>query len=62
VRGIVMDAFGRATALLSQHRITLETCARELLARETLDEAALAALTAGLQPASDPAAPATPPG
>jgi cell division protease FtsH len=48
--------------LLSQHRITLETCARELLARETLDEAALAALTAGLRQASAPAAPAAQPG
>ena len=49
VRGIVMDAFGRATALLQQHRDLLERCARELLAHETLDEAALARLTAPLR-------------
>ncbi|HEX4854033.1 ATP-dependent zinc metalloprotease FtsH, partial [Arenimonas sp.] len=41
VRGIVMDAFARATALLQQRRESLERGARELLAKETLDEAAL---------------------
>jgi cell division protease FtsH len=54
VRGIVMGAFERTTAILSEHRDLLERCARELLARETLDEHALAALTAGLR--TDPAA------
>jgi cell division protease FtsH len=44
VRGIVMDAFERATALLQRRRDALDRGARELLARETLDEAALKAL------------------
>jgi cell division protease FtsH len=52
VRGIVMDAFGRTTALLQQHRALLDLGARELLARETLDEAALRTLTAGLRGAA----------
>ena len=51
IRTIVMDAFARATAILTEHRSLLERCARELLARETLDEAALKSLTASLQPA-----------
>ena len=62
VRRIVMDAFHQTTALLSQHRDTLEACARELLSRETLDETALSALSAGVQKTSDPAAPAAQPG
>jgi cell division protease FtsH len=49
VRGIVMDAFARATELLRRHRAVLERCARELLARETLDEASLARLTQGVR-------------
>ena len=49
VRAIVMSAFDRATAILAEHREVLERCARELLARETLDEAALATLTAGVR-------------
>jgi cell division protease FtsH len=49
VRAIVMDAFERTTALLQQHRALLDRGARELLARETLDEAALRTLTAGLR-------------
>jgi cell division protease FtsH len=52
VRGIVMKCFERATALLQQHRELLERCARELLARETLDEAALRALTGELRSAA----------
>ncbi|MFO1293301.1 MAG: ATP-dependent zinc metalloprotease FtsH [Rubrivivax sp.] len=52
VRGIVMDAFDGATRLLAQHREVLDRAARELLARETLDEAALASLTAGVRPAA----------
>lgn len=51
VRTIVMDAFTRTTALLQQHRDRLEAGARELLAKETLDEAALKALTVGMQTA-----------
>jgi cell division protease FtsH len=49
VRGIVMGAFARTTEILSGHRELLERCARELLVKETLDEAALAALTAELR-------------
>jgi len=44
VRGIVMDAFARTTTLLQQRREALDRGARELLAHETLDEAALKAL------------------
>ena len=49
VRAIVMGAFERASALLERHRALLERCARELLARETLDEPALRALTGELR-------------
>jgi cell division protease FtsH len=49
VRRIVMQAFGRATAVLEQHRDLLDAGARELLRLETLDEAALQALTAPLR-------------
>jgi cell division protease FtsH len=44
VRGIVMDAFARATEILERRREVLERAARELLVKETLDEAALKAL------------------
>jgi cell division protease FtsH len=47
VRTIVMQAFDRATAILAGNRAVLERCARELLARETLDEPALRELTGG---------------
>ena len=50
VRSIVADAFARTSALLVQHRGLLDRCSRELLERETLDEAALAALTRELRP------------
>ncbi len=50
VRGIVMDAFNAATRILVQHRALLERTARELLVKETLDEAELQALTAGVRP------------
>jgi cell division protease FtsH len=50
LRSIVMSAFEQATAILVRHRETLDRCARELLVRETLDEAALRALTADLRP------------
>ncbi|NWG76470.1 MAG: AAA family ATPase, partial [Rubrivivax sp.] len=49
VRAIVMDAFERASAILREHRDVLERCARELLARETLDEAALEALAGSVR-------------
>ncbi len=48
LRAIVMDAFERASDILRRHRDVLERGARELLARETLDEAALKVLTAGM--------------
>jgi cell division protease FtsH len=50
VRAIVTAAFERTTAILARQRDLLDRCARELLARETLDEAALMRLTAGLRP------------
>ncbi|MCO5978013.1 ATP-dependent zinc metalloprotease FtsH [Ideonella sp. NS12-5] len=52
IRALVMGAFDRATALLTAHRALLDQCAAELLQHETLDEAALRRLTAGLTPAA----------
>jgi cell division protease FtsH len=52
VRTIVMDSFARALGVLQRNRDVLERCARELLAKETLDESAIRALTQGLQTAS----------
>jgi cell division protease FtsH len=49
VQAILAEAFDRTIALLARHRALLDRCARELLARETLDEAALAALTQELR-------------
>ncbi len=49
IRAIVMDTFARTLAILERNRDVLERCARELLARETLDEAALRALTRDLR-------------
>ncbi|MBL8532885.1 MAG: ATP-dependent zinc metalloprotease FtsH [Betaproteobacteria bacterium] len=49
IRTIVMESFARATAVLERHRAVLDTCARELLAKETLDEPALRALTSDLR-------------
>jgi cell division protease FtsH len=51
VRGIVMGAFARATEILERHRALLERAARDLLVKETLDEAALRVLTRELQAA-----------
>ncbi len=48
VQRIVQDAFDRATALLREHRPTLDRCAAALLEKETLDEAELRALTSDL--------------
>ncbi|MDI6750069.1 MAG: ATP-dependent zinc metalloprotease FtsH [Pseudomonadota bacterium] len=48
VRGIVMGVFQRAYGILEENRAILDRCANELLAKETLDEAAIAALTADL--------------
>ncbi|MEJ5212242.1 MAG: cell division protein FtsH, partial [Burkholderiales bacterium] len=49
VRGIVMGVFQRAYGILADNRAVLDRCAAELLARETLDEAAIQALTADLK-------------
>ncbi len=49
VRGIVMNVFDRAIGLLADNRAVLERCARELLARETLDESAIRELTRDLR-------------
>jgi cell division protease FtsH len=57
VRTIVMEAFVRTLDLLERRRPVLERCARALLERETLDEAALVALTGPVATAAD-AAPA----
>jgi cell division protease FtsH len=51
VRTIVMDAFARTTELLQQRREALDRGARDLMARETLDEAALKSLAAVGAPA-----------
>ncbi|HXF45572.1 MAG TPA: ATP-dependent zinc metalloprotease FtsH [Burkholderiaceae bacterium] len=53
VREIVMSAFDKTLAILSANRDVLEASARELLARETLDEAALDRLMANLKPAAE---------
>ncbi len=49
VREIVAGGFAQATALLERHRAVLDRGARELLARETLDEAALGEIAAELR-------------
>jgi cell division protease FtsH len=51
VRGIVMGAFERTIGILERNRDVLERCARQLLARETLDESAIRDLTRELKPA-----------
>jgi cell division protease FtsH len=51
VRGIVMNAFDRATGILQRNRHVLERCAGELLKLETLDEGAIRELTRDLRPA-----------
>jgi cell division protease FtsH len=48
VRAIVMGVFERAYRILETNRAVLERCAAELLARETLDENDIQALTADL--------------
>ena len=45
VRALLHQAGQRAITLLTTHRAVLDRCVTELLARETLDEAELAALT-----------------
>ena len=49
IRGIVMDGFARASAVLEANRTVLERGARTLLAQETLDETAIRALAADLR-------------
>jgi cell division protease FtsH len=49
IGSIVTRAFEQATAVLERNADVLERCARELLATETLDEAALRRLTADLR-------------
>ena len=48
IRDIVMGVFERAYRILDINRAVLERCARELLARETLDESDTHQLTQGL--------------
>lgn len=48
IRDIVMGVFERAYRILDINRAVLERCARELLARETLDESGIRQLTQGL--------------
>lgn len=48
IRDIVMGVFDRAYRILEINREVLERCARELLARETLDESDIRQLTQGL--------------
>ena len=48
IRDIVMGVFERAYGILDTNRAVLERCARELLARETLDENDILQLTQGL--------------
>jgi cell division protease FtsH len=49
IRTIVMDAFARATAILSMNRDVLEHGARALLDKETLDESAILSLAQNLK-------------
>lgn len=55
IHALVMQGFGRATAILTRHRAVLERSARALLEKETLDEAALRALTAEVSAAASAA-------
>ncbi|MFN3703032.1 ATP-dependent zinc metalloprotease FtsH [Thermomonas sp.] len=48
IRAIVMDAFEHAFRILQTNREVVERCARELLARETLDEQDIQRLTVDL--------------
>ncbi|MCR3827571.1 ATP-dependent metallopeptidase FtsH/Yme1/Tma family protein, partial [Pseudomonas aeruginosa] len=57
IRDIVMGVFERAYQILDTNRAVLERCARELLARETLDENDIRQLTQGLKSESRESAP-----
>ena len=50
IREIIKRVFDRAFGILDKNRPVLERCARELLTKETLDEAAIRELTRDLQP------------
>ncbi len=50
VRSIIKTLFARAYRILEQNRPVLERCARDLLAKETLDEAELRSRTSDLRP------------
>jgi cell division protease FtsH len=54
VRDAVEAAFGRARAVIVANRATLEDAARELLQKETLADAALAAVLARVRPPEPP--------
>ena len=61
IRGLIMRVFDRAYRILEDNRAILERGAQELLARETLDEAAIREITRDLRPvqkssAGEPAA------
>lgn len=49
MRNIVEAVFVQAAGILDAHHTVLERCARELLAKETLDEMAIRALTTDLR-------------
>ena len=53
IRVLVMGVFERTQGLLARNRAVLDRAAKALLAKETLDEAALIDLTRDLQPAQD---------
>jgi len=55
VKKLVEEGFKRAHAILERNRTILEKCARELLARETLDAKDLAKLTSTIVRSADPA-------
>ncbi len=54
IRAIVMTCFERATAILETNRSILEAATRELLIKETLDEAAITTLTHNLTRWTEP--------
>jgi ATP-dependent Zn protease len=49
IRAIIKRVFSRAFSILEGNRPVLERCSRELLAKETLDEAAIRELTRDIQ-------------
>ena len=57
VKNLIEEAFGTARSILERNRETLDACARELLARETLGQDELARLTSGLKRDTSPRSP-----